>query len=91
MNNINITEKEIDKLRVKPNVHLWMYRQDSFWRRIKRFWRSLMCKHNRTFSFYPDAEQTFWGSQGKQKGPHNGVKIEGCFICGAVLCRDFME
>lgn len=86
-----LSEKDIDLLRDKPNVHLWMFRQGSILYRIERFWKRLICKHDRTFSFYPDAEQTFWGKGGKQKGPHNGIKIEGCLKCGAMYCRDYME
>ena len=56
----------------------------------KAWWavKQLRCRHTHTFSITPTYE---WQSEGKRMpDKHRGIKLEGCYLCGKVWCRDDM-
>jgi len=54
----------------------------------RRFLRRLKCKHTHTFKHYLPKE-TPWCYRGEPKGKHDGLVIEGCYLCGELSIKDW--
>ena len=64
-------------------------RADGIWRRVRRWWRALTCRHRRTFRFFPDGAT--WVRDGVPIDKHQTIKVEGCCDCGRVVGSDYGE
>lgn len=54
---------------------------------VKMIIKRIRCKHTHTFRhFLPSVP---WYFKGEKRGTHDGILIEGCYLCGKVWCRDF--
>lgn len=56
----------------------------------KLWWiaKQLRCSHSHTWAVTPSRE---WQSDGRiMQTPHNGLVLEGCYLCGKVWTRDTM-
>ena len=58
---------------------------------IAKLRRDMKCEHSHTFKM-DVPEGTHWYSYGNDKGPHpGGLQVVGCYVCGAVWCRNYRE
>jgi hypothetical protein len=46
------------------------------------------CEHTHTFKHYLPIN-TIWFYKGEKKGMHDGLLIEGCYLCGKIKARDY--
>jgi len=63
----------------------WLCRLVAKAKRIARHW---LCPHSHTFHLAL-GKDVRWSFQGKPMGPHNGIELVGCYVCGKVWCRDW--
>ena len=58
--------------------------------RLSRKIQKLFCRHDRTFTFYP--EEVWWELDGQTQGRMNhGASIIGCMDCGKMWAKNYAE
>lgn len=46
------------------------------------------CEHTHTFRYYLPSD-TLWYVKGDKKGNHDSLVLEGCYLCGKIVVRDW--
>lgn len=63
-------------------------------KKLRRIWKKITCKHNRQISFYPDnVHYMFIGKEIRNNNGiiHDTIVVKGCLDCGKVWVEDYGE